>query len=160
LVPLIREYLGGPGLSALAGAIILGVMILPSIIGISEDAIRAVPKEYRDGALALGVTHWQAISGVVLPAARSGILASIVLGMGRAIGETMAVIMVVGNAAQIPHSVLDPVRTLTSSIGIEMSYASGEHRQALFATGIVLFAVIMILTASVHLFARRGGPVR
>ena len=157
LVPWIREYLGGPGLSILAGSIILGVMILPSIISISEDALRAVPKEYQDGALALGATQWQAIAGVVLPAARSGILASVVLGMGRAIGETMAVIMVVGNAAQIPHSVLDPVRTLTSNIGIEMAYASGEHRQALFATGIVLLLTIMVLTAMVRLLAQRGG---
>lgn len=160
LVPFIRSYLGGPGLSVLAAAIILGVMILPSIISISEDALRAVPREYRHGALALGVTQWQAIIGVVVPAARSGILASVILGMGRAIGETMAVIMVVGNAAQIPHSVLDPVRTLTSNIGIEMAYASGDHRQALFATGIVLFLVIMLLTGAAHLFARRGGRVR
>jgi len=139
-------------------------MILPSIISLSEDAIRAVPKKYRDGALALGATQWQALVGVVLPAARSGILAgimtSVILGMGRAIGETMAVIMVVGNAAQIPHSVLDPVRTLTSNIGIEMAYASGEHRQALFATGIVLFLVIMVLTAMARLLAVRGGGRR
>lgn len=160
LVPWIRQYLGGPGLSILAGAVILGVMILPSIISLSEDAIRAVPKKYRDGALALGATQWQALVGVVLPAARSGILAGIILGMGRAIGETMAVIMVVGNAAQIPHSVLDPVRTLTSNIGIEMAYASGEHRQALFATGIVLFLVIMVLTAMARLLAVRGGGRR
>lgn len=160
LVPWIREYLGGPGLSILASSIILGVMILPSVIAISEDAIRAVPREYRDGALALGVTQWQAIATVVLPAARSGILASIILGMGRAIGETMAVIMVVGNAAQIPRSLLDPARTLTSNIGIEMAYASGEHRQALFATGVVLLVVIMVLTATANLFGRRGGSLR
>jgi phosphate transport system permease protein len=160
LVPFIRDRLGGPGLSVLAGAIILGIMILPTVISISEDALRAVPREYWDGAVALGATDWQAIAGVMLPAARSGILASVILGMGRAIGETMAVIMVVGNAAQIPHSLLDPVRTLTSNIGIEMGYASGEHRQALFATGIVLFLVIMLLTAAARLSAQRRGGVR
>ena len=157
LVPWIRSHLGGPGLSVLAGAIILGIMILPNIISISEDAIRAVPKEYRDGALALGATHWQTIWMVVLPAARSGIIASIILGMGRAIGETMAVIMVVGNAVKVPHSILDPTRTLTSNIGIEMGYASGEHRQALFATGIVLFILIMLLNTAANIVVRRRG---
>lgn len=158
LVPWIRDHLGGPGLSVLAGAIILGIMILPNIISISEDAIRAVPKEYRDGSLALGATHWQTIWMVVLPAARSGVIASIILGMGRAIGETMAVIMVIGNAVKIPGSILDPARTLTSSIGIEMGYASGEHRQALFATGIVLFIFIMLLnTAATLILQKRAG---
>ena len=157
LVPWIRSHLGSPGLSVLAGAIILGIMILPNIISISEDAIRAVPKEYRDGALALGATHWQTIWMVVLPAARSGIIASIILGMGRAIGETMAVIMVVGNAVKVPHSILDPTRTLTSNIGIEMGYASGEHRQALFATGIVLFVLIMLLNTAASIISQRRG---
>jgi phosphate transport system permease protein len=155
LVPLIRETLGGPGLSILAGSVILGIMILPNVISISEDAIRAVPNSYRDGALALGATHWQTIWRVVLPAARSGIIASIVLGMGRAIGETMAVIMVVGNALALPHSVLDSATTLTSNIGLEMGYATGKHREALFATGVVLFLLIMALNAATSLLARR-----
>ncbi len=155
LVPLIRESLGGPGLSILAGAIILGIMILPTIISISEDAIRAVPKSYRDGALALGATHWQTVWRVVLPAAKSGILAGIVLGMGRAVGETMAVIMVVGNALAMPRSILDAATTLTSNIGLEMGYAAGKHRQALFATGVVLFTLIMILNATTSLLIRR-----
>ena len=155
LVPLIREVLGGSGLSILAGSIILGIMILPNLISISEDAIRAVPKSYRDGALALGATQWQTIWRVVLPAARSGILASIVLGMGRAIGETMAVIMVVGNALALPGSILDAATTLTSNIGLEMGYAAGKHRDALFATGVVLFLLIMVLNAATSLIIRR-----
>ncbi len=154
-MPLIRDRLGGPGLSILAASIVLGVMILPNIVSISEDSLRAVPKEYREGALALGATRWQAMWRVILPAARSGIVTSIILGMGRAVGETMAVIMLVGNALDIPRSPLDSVTTLTSNIGLEMAYASGVHRQALFATGIVLFALIMGLNVVAHLFARR-----
>jgi len=145
LVPIIRRTLGGPGLSILAGSVVLGIMILPNVISISEDALRAVPKSYREGALALGATHWQTVWRVVLPAARSGVMASIVLAMGRAIGETMAVIMVVGNALAPPHSVLDAATTLTSNIGLEMGYASGQHREALFGIGVVLFIFIMLL---------------
>jgi phosphate ABC transporter permease protein PstC len=147
LVPLIRTggVLGGPGYSALAASIILGIMVLPTIIGISIDALEAVPQSYRDGSRALGATHWQTVTGVVLPAARSGIVAAVILGMGRAVGETMAVIMVAGNAVQFPDSVLSPVRTLTANIALEMSYASGPHAQALFATGIVLFVVSLTL---------------
>jgi phosphate transport system permease protein len=155
LVPLIRNYLGGPGLSLLAASIILGIMILPTIISISIDALTAVPDLYRDGSLALGATRWQTVSRVVLPAASSGIITAIILGMGRAIGETMAVIMVAGNALQIPTSVLDPVRTLTSNIALELGYAAGRHREALFATGIVLFIIIMILNLSATLITRR-----
>jgi phosphate transport system permease protein len=155
LVPLIRNYLGGPGLSLLAASIILGIMILPTVISISIDALTAVPDLYRDGSLALGATRWQTVSRVVLPAASSGIITAIILGMGRAIGETMAVIMVAGNALQIPTSVLDPVRTLTSNIALELSYAAGRHREALFATGIVLFVIIMILNLSATLITRR-----
>jgi phosphate transport system permease protein len=147
LAPLIRENFGGPGLSLLAGAIILGVMILPTIISISIDSILAVPQSYREGSLALGATIWQTIHMVIVKAARSGIIASIILGMGRAIGETMAVIMVAGNSVNIPNSALDSVRTLTANIALEMSYATGMHRQALFATGVVLFIVIMILNS-------------
>ncbi|NSW58615.1 MAG: phosphate ABC transporter permease subunit PstC [Armatimonadetes bacterium] len=157
LVPLIRETLGGPGLSVLTATVILGVMVLPTVISISQDALEAVPNSYREGALALGLTQWQAISRVVLPAARGGITAALVLGMGRAIGETMAVIMVVGNAAKLPVSPLDPARTLTSNIALEMAYAAGEHREALFATGVVLFIFIMILNTLASLRAGRRG---
>lgn len=155
IVPLIRDYLGGPGLSILAGSIILAIMILPTIISITEVSILALPRHYKDGALALGLTHWQTIRHLLLPAAKSGIVAAIILGLGRAIGETMAVIMVVGNAVALPESVLDPVRTLTTNIGIEMGYASGEHQQALFATGIVLFVIIMIMNASAQYITRK-----
>jgi phosphate ABC transporter permease protein PstC len=155
LVPLIREYLGGPGLSILASSLILGIMILPTIIGISLDAIQAVPGAYREGALALGATRWQTTRRVVLPAARSGILAGIILGMGRAVGETMAVIMVAGNALKITIWPLDSVRTLTSNIALEMGYATGDHRLALFATGLVLFVIIAILNTIANLTARR-----
>jgi len=147
LAPFIRTHMGGPGLSVLAGSIILGVMVLPTIISISTDAISAVPNTFREGSFALGATRWQTVHMVVLKAARSGIIASIILGMGRAIGETMAVIMVAGNAVKMPHSVLDSVRTLTANIALEMGYATGMHRKALFATGVVLFIVIMILNS-------------
>jgi phosphate ABC transporter permease protein PstC len=155
LVPFIRKTFGGPGLSVLAASIILGIMILPTIISISIDSLLALPPTYREGSIALGATHWQTTKMVLLPAARSGIIASIILGMGRAIGETMAVIMIAGNAISIPHSILDPVRTLTSNIALEMGYASGEHRQALFATGVILFIIIMILNTVANLTAAR-----
>jgi phosphate transport system permease protein len=156
LVPLIRESFGGPGLSILAGSLVLGIMILPTIISISEDSLRALPRTYKEGALSLGATHWQTVWRVLLPAARSGIVASVILGMGRAIGETMAMIMILGNAAQLPGSILDSARTLTTNIGIEMGYASGDHRQALFATGVVLFFIIMILNSLALLVSRKG----
>ncbi len=155
LVPLVRNYLGGPGLSILSGSMILGFMILPTIISISEDSLKALPPSYKAGAFALGATHWQTIWRVLIPAARSGIVASIILGMGRAIGETMAMIMILGNAVKIPTSFLDSARTLTTNIGIEMGYASGDHRQALFATGIILFFIIMILNSSAIVLSRR-----
>jgi phosphate transport system permease protein len=155
LVPFIRETFGGPGLSVLAASIILGIMILPTIISISVDALQAIPPTYREGSIALGATKWQTVKMVLLPAARSGIIASIILGMGRAIGETMAVIMIAGNAASVPGSLLDPVRTLTSNIALEMGYASGEHRQALFATGVILFVIIMVLNTLANVTAAR-----
>jgi phosphate ABC transporter permease protein PstC len=155
LAPLVRSTLGGPGLSVLTGAIILGIMILPSVIAISEDAMRAVPRPLRDGALALGETQWQVITGIILPTARSGIVAGVILGMGRALGETMAVIMMIGNALDIPFSPLEPATTLTSNIGLELAYASGAHRSALFATGVVLFVLIMILNAVATTVVRR-----
>jgi len=155
IVPIIRNYLGGPGLSILSGSIILGIMILPTIISISEDSLKALPPSYKAGALALGATHWQTIWRVLIPAARSGILASIILGMGRAIGETMAMIMILGNAVKMPSSFLDSARTLTTNIGIEMGYSTGDHRQALFATGIILFFIIMILNSLAIIISRR-----
>jgi len=155
IVPFIRNYLGGPGLSILAAAVILAIMILPTIISISEISILALPRHYKEGALALGLTHWQTIRSLLLPAAKSGIVAAVVLGIGRAIGETMAVIMVVGNAVALPRSILDPVRTLTTNIGIEMGYAAGEHQEALFATGIVLFIIIMIVNSAAQYITRR-----
>lgn len=155
LVPLIRDHLGGPGMSVLACAIILAVMILPTQISISVDALQAVPRSYREASLAMGATVWQTTHRVVLKAARSGILAAVILSMGRAIGETMAVIMVAGNAPRVPHSLLDPVRTLTTNIALEMGYAAGDHRLALFATGIVLFIIIMILNSVTSLVLRR-----
>jgi len=160
LVPFIRETFGGPGLSVLAAAIILGIMILPTIISISVDSLQAVPPSYREGSIALGATRWQTVKMVLFPAARSGIVASVILGMGRAIGETMATIMIAGNAAEIPRSLLMPVRTLTSNIALEMSYATGEHREALFATGVILFIIIMVLNtvANVTSSKRRRQP--
>ncbi len=156
IVPLIRTYLGGVGLSVLAGAIVLGIMILPTIINISRDAIIAVPEEYKVNSLALGATHYQSISRVILPAARSGIITAVVLGLGRAIGETMAVLMVTGNAAVIPDSLLMPVRTMTSNIVLEMGYAAGDHQAALFATGTILFVFIVILNLAVSISMKAG----
>jgi phosphate transport system permease protein len=155
LAPLVRATLGGPGQSVLTGAIVLGIMIMPTVISISEDAMRAVPNTLRDGSLALGATPWQMIWRVVLPAARSGIIAGVILGMGRALGETMAVLMMIGNALRIPTSPLDSTTTLTSNIGLELAYASGAHREALFATGIVLFVFIMALNLVARAFTWR-----
>jgi phosphate ABC transporter permease protein PstC len=157
LAPFIREHLGGPGLSLLAAAVILGIMVLPTIISISSDALGAVPNSYREGALALGATRWQSVHMVTVKAARSGIIASIILAMGRALGETMAVIMVAGNTVKVPHAVTDPVRTLTANIALEMANATGLAREALFATGVVLFVVIMILNSiALSALKRRG----
>lgn len=158
LIPFIRDHLGGPGFSVLASSVILGIMILPTIISISIDSLEAVPRTYREGSIALGATRWQTTRMVMFPAAKSGIIASIILGMGRAIGETMAVIMVAGNAATIPRSLLDPVRTLTSNIALELGYAAGEHRQALFATGVILFVIIMILNTIANMTSRKRRP--
>lgn len=145
------------GYSILAASIILAIMISPTIINISEDAIRAIPIEFKEGSLALGATHWQTVSKVVIPAAKSGIFAGIILGMGRAIGETMAVIMVAGNTVALPTSIFSPIRTLTSNIAVEIGYASeGPHTQALFGTGIVLFVIIIILNLVALKVAHRG----
>lgn len=147
IVPIIRIAFDCSGFSVLGCSIVLGIMVLPTITSISFDSIMAVPVTYRQGSIALGATKWQTVKMVVLPAARTGIIAAIILGMGRAIGETMAVIMIAGNSLIIPVSPLDPVRTLTSNIALEMGYASGEHRQALFATGVILFVIIMGLNS-------------
>jgi phosphate transport system permease protein len=155
IVPFIRDYLGGPGLSILAGSLILAIMILPTIISITEVSLLSLPGLYKQGSLALGATHWQTIYRVLIPSAKSGIMAAIILGIGRAIGETMAVIMVLGNAVALPNSILDPARTLTTNIGIEMGYASGAHQQALFATGIVLLVMIMILNSFAQFIVRK-----
>jgi phosphate transport system permease protein len=127
-------------------------MILPTIISISEDALKSVPHEYKEASLALGATHWQTIKNVIFPAAIPGIITAVILGMGRAIGETLAVIMVAGNVTQIPNSIFDPVRALTSNIALEMGYATGLHYNALFATGIVLFIMIMVLLVIANYF--------
>jgi phosphate ABC transporter permease protein PstC len=161
LVPFIRDYLGGPGLSVLAASVVLGIMVLPTVTSISVDALQAVPRAYREGSIALGATEWQTTHMVVLKAARSGIVAAVILGMGRAVGETMAVIMVAGNTIAVPHSLLDPVRTLTSNIALEMGYAAGDHRQALFATGVTLFVIIMVLnTIALAVSRRRARKAR
>jgi phosphate transport system permease protein len=152
LVPIMRVQFGGTGFSMLTASIILTVMILPTIISVSEDALRSIPHEYKEASLAVGATHWQTIKNVIFPAAIPGIITAIILGMGRAIGETLAVIMVAGNVAQFPNSILDPVRALTSNIAIEMGYATGLHYSALFGTAIVLFIIIMILLVVANYF--------
>jgi phosphate transport system permease protein len=145
LVPFMRVQFGGTGFSMFTASVILTVMILPIIVSVSEDAIRSIPFEYKEASLGLGATHWQTIKNVIFPAAIPGIITSIILGMGRAIGETLAIIMVAGNVVQIPGSIFDPVRALTSNIAIEMGYATGIHYNALFATGIVLTMMIIVL---------------
>lgn len=155
LVPLIRETFGGNGNSILTASILLGIMILPTIIGVSEAALRSVPDQYYEGALALGATHEQSIFAVVLPAAKSGVLAGVVLGIGRAIGETMAVIMVAGNQASMPTGILKGVRTMTANIVLEMGYAADLHRGALIATGVILFLFILLINILFSLLKRR-----
>jgi phosphate transport system permease protein len=150
LVPFVREHFGGTGASILTASIILGVMILPTIISISEAALRAVPSACYENAMALGSTHERSIFYAVLPAAKSGVLAAVVLGVGRAIGETMAVIMVAGNQARMPNGILRGVRTMTANIVIEMGYAADLHREALFATALVLLLFILIINLVLH----------
>lgn len=145
LVPFIREHFQSRGQSILCAAILLGIMILPTIIGASEPAIRAVDQSYYEGALALGATHERGVFTVLLPAAKSGIFAAVVLGVGRALGETMAVMMVVGNQPRVTHNMLEGIRTLTTNIVMEMGYATDLHREALIATGVVLFVFILII---------------
>lgn len=156
IVPFIRDYLGGSGSSMLTASIILGIMILPTIINVSEAAIRAVPESYYEGALALGATHERSVFFTVVPAAKSGILASVILGVGRAVGETMAVVMVAGNQAIIPSGVLKGLRTLTANIVLEMGYAADLHRGALIATAVVLFVFILIINLAFSIVKRRS----
>lgn len=143
------------GNSMITASILLGIMILPTIIGVTESALRAVPMQYYEGALALGATHERSIFRIILPAAKSGVVAGVVLGIGRAIGETMAVIMVAGNQARLPEGLFKGVRTLTANIVIEMGYASGIHREALIATGVVLFVFILIINFCAAFLNRR-----
>ena len=159
LVPWIKTIFNLPtGLTALSGSIMLAFMAMPTIVSIAEDALYSVPKSYKEGSLALGATHWQTIYRVLLPAASSGILAAIMLGIGRVIGETMAVMMITGNAAVLPDSLLQPVRTLTATIAAEMGEAvvGSEHFYALFAIGIVLFIISFAINVTADLFLHRG----
>lgn len=155
LVPLVREMFGGRGMGVLTASILLGLMILPTIINVSEASIRAVPASYYEGGLALGASHERSVFYAVLPAAKSGIFEGVVLGIGRAIGETMAVMMVAGNQAVIPNSILSGVRTLTTNIVLEMGYSTDLHREALIGTAVVLFVFILIINISLSLFKRR-----
>ena len=156
IVPFVRDVFGGNGSSILTAGILLGMMILPTIISVSESALNAVPPSYYEGARALGASHERAVFKTVLPAAKSGIMAGVILGIGRAIGETMAVIMVAGNQARLTGSLLKGIRTLTANIVIEMGYATDLHREALIATGVVLFVFILIINLAFNLVKKRG----
>ena len=156
IVPFVRATFGGTGSSILTASLLLGIMILPTIVGITESSIRSIPSEMYDGAIALGANRERAIFFVVLPAAKSGVFAAIVLGIGRAIGETMAVIMVAGNQARMPIGLFEGVRTLTANIVLEMGYAAELHREALIATGVVLFIFILLINLGFSLI-RKGG---
>lgn len=157
IVPFVRNVFGGNGSSILTASLLLGMMILPTIISVSETALNAVPQSYYEGSRALGATHERSVFLTMLPAAKSGIMAGIILGIGRAIGETMAVIMVAGNQARLPDSVLKGVRTLTANIVIEMGYATDLHRESLIATGVVLFVFILLINLSFNLVKNRGS---
>lgn len=157
IVPFVRNVFGGNGSSILTASLLLGMMILPTIISVSETALNAVPQSYYEGSRALGATHERSVFLTMLPAAKSGIMAGIILGIGRAIGETMAVIMVAGNQARLPDSILKGVRTLTANIVIEMGYATDLHRESLIATGVVLFVFILLINLSFNLVKNRGS---
>jgi len=156
IVPIMKNWLGGTGMNIITASILLGIMILPTIIGVSESAIRAVPKSYYEASVALGATHERSIMSVIVPAAKSGILSSIILGIGRAIGETMAVVLVVGNQPRIPESITQGVRTMTANIVLEMAYAAGQHRDALIATAAVLFVFILLINTGFLILKRRS----
>ena len=155
IVPIIRKLFGGSGTSMLAASIVLGIMILPTIIGVSESAIRAVPESYYEGSLGLGASHERSVFFAVLPAAKSGILAGVILGIGRAVGETMAVVMVAGNQAIIPEKLTQGVRTMTANIVLEMGYATDLHREALIATAVVLFVFILLINLTFSVIKRK-----
>lgn len=155
IVPAVRNVFGGNGSSILTASLLLGMMILPTIISVSESSLNAVSQNYYEGSRALGATHERSVFRVILPAAKSGIMAGIILGIGRAVGETMAVIMVAGNQARIPDSILKGVRTLTANIVIEMGYATDLHREALIATGVVLFVFILLINLSFTLVKKK-----
>lgn len=157
IVPIIQDVFGTGGKGILTASIMLGIMILPTIISVSESNIRAVPDAYYEGALALGATHERSVFFTVIPAAKSGITAAVILGVGRAIGETLAVSVIVGNSPVIPESVLDMARTMTTNIVLEMGYAEGLHREALIATAVVLFVFILIINLLFSLLKRKGG---
>ena len=158
IVPFLQDNLGlARGQSLIAVILVLAIMMLPTIVTVAETAIRAVPKSYREGSLALGVSEIGTIFKVVVPAAKSGIMAAIVLGLGRALGETMAVILVAGNSLIIPTSLTDSIRPLTTNIALEMGYAAGTHQEMLFATGIVLFSFILILNFVLARLTAKGG---
>ena len=156
IVPIIADIGGGSGKSILAASVVLGIMILPTIISISENALRAVPKSYYEGAVALGATKERTIFRTMFPAAKSGVVTSIILGLGRVIGETMAVVMICGNSAVFPDSVFDGVRTLTANIVLELGYATDLHRSALIATAAVLFVFILIITLLVSVIRKKA----
>lgn len=156
LVPFVRDVFGGRGNSLFTASILLGIMILPTIITMSEEAIRAVPNSYYEGSLALGATHETSVFRAIVPAAKSGILSGVILGIGRAIGETMAVIMVAGNQARMPNGLFNGVRTLTANIAIEMGYAADLHREALIATGVVLFVFILLINLLFSAIKKKG----
>lgn len=155
IVPFVREVFGGRGMSVLTASVLLGLMILPTIISVSEASIRAVPESYYEGGLALGASHERSVFYTILPAAKSGIFAAVVLGIGRAVGETMAVMMVAGNQPAVPESILSGVRTLTTNIVLEMGYSTDLHREALIGTAVVLFLFILVINISLSLFKRR-----
>lgn len=156
LVPIMQNLFGGSGKGILTASILLGIMILPTIIGVSESSIRAVPRAYYEGSLGLGATHERSVFFTVLPAAKQGILAGVILGVGRAIGETMAVVMVAGNQPVVPNSVFSGVRTMTANIVMEMGYAADLHREALLATAVVLFVFILIINLCFSMLKRRA----
>lgn len=156
LVPMVRSVFGGRGYSMLTASILLAIMILPTVIGVAESAIRAVPESYYEGSLALGASHERSVFFAVFPAAKSGVMAGVILGIGRAIGETMAVIMVAGNQPRMPNGILNGVRTLTTNIAMDMGYAADLHRGALIATGLVLFVFILMINLLFSIVKKRG----
>lgn len=156
IVPVMSELFGGSGKSMATASVLLGIMILPTIIGVSESAINAVPDSYYEGSLALGASHERSVFFAMLPAAKSGILAGVILGVGRAIGETMAVIMVAGNQARMPKGLFKGIRTMTANIVLEMGYATDLHREALIATAVVLFVFILMINLSFSILSRKG----